>query len=94
LKFFRSSGPNNEEATKAIIEAEKHYADAGCKKPSADMIWDWIFEKYGEEKGAEIYTSYQMSNIFEIASNRIMKAGSLICPCFFYGLYTIFLEPF
>jgi hypothetical protein len=53
VKNFRPEGPYNEEAEKAVMEAEKHYADAGYEDPL-----DWMIKKYGKGKGEKLFFSH------------------------------------
>jgi hypothetical protein len=55
FKNFRPGYPYDPEAEMAVREAEKHLADAGYKDKNP---LQWMKEKYGKEKGKNLYLSY------------------------------------
>jgi hypothetical protein len=58
VKKFRSLGPHNEEAVKALENAEKHLAEIARK--SEDPL-HWRISVYGKEKGEYFYWASQAS---------------------------------
>lgn len=55
IKKYRPAGPYDEEAEKAVKEAEKHLADDGYK--GKDPL-EWMIKKFGKEKGRNYVCSY------------------------------------
>ena len=54
IKKFRRLGPYNEEAEKALFEADKFLSDAGRKGEDPKH---WMLKVYGKEKGEKLYWS-------------------------------------
>ena len=54
IKKFRRFGPYNEEAEKALFEADKFLSDAGRKD---EDLRHWMLKVYGKEKGEKLYWS-------------------------------------
>jgi len=52
VKTYRPLGPYVEEAEKALREAERYYKSDGF-----DNEFEWMIDKYGEEKAEELYAA-------------------------------------
>ena len=59
VKRYRPDGPYDAEAEKAVREAEEYLTNAGLT--DKDTL-EWMKEKYGKEKGGNLYFSYMAYN--------------------------------
>jgi len=71
VRNTRSAGPYDEEAEKAVKEAEQHYKAAGFED-----LMDWMIEKYGKEKAEELYwpcaAYHQVGSSWECRDCRVL----------------------